>query len=214
MIEMDCTQVEEAATEYALGILPDEEARAVSAHILACPACRQEIEEIRGVGDRLLDLVPDAEPPLGFDRRVLSSVGSTRRRRPSRMRLILGAAAAAAVIAGAGTAAATLTGTHHSPHTSELAGVLQDGGRTVGTVYVGGNPSWISMTVNHLSMTGPISCQLVTGDGHITTVGSFQLVDGSGSWGAPEPSGTSHVTEARLVGPSGAVLARASLSPE
>jgi len=212
--EMDCTQVEEAATEYALGILPAEEARAVSAHILACPACRQEVEEIRGIGDRLLDLVPDAEPPLGFDRRVLSAVGSRRLRRPSRMRLILGAAAAAVVIAGAGTAAATLASTHHSSHPPELAGVLHEGGRTVGTVYVGGNPTWITMSVNHLSLTGPISCQLVTSDGRVTTVGSFQLVNGSGSWGAPEPAGTSHLTEARLLGPSGVVLARAPLTSE
>ena len=213
MTEMTCRQVEDVATEYALGILPAGEARAVSAHVLACTSCRSEIEAIRDVGDRLLDLAPDAEPPLGFEDRVLSAVGSGKsRRHPGRTRWLLGIAAAAAVLAGAGTAAATLTGGHHPAHPAELAGVLRDGGRTVGTVYVGGHPTWVSMSVDHLSLTGPISCQLVTADGKVTTVGTFQLVDGSGTWGAPETEATAHLSEARLVGPSGAVLAQAQLS--
>ena len=210
---MSCAGIEECATEYALGILPEAEARAVSAHVLACPDCRREIEQIRQVGDRLLGLVPDAEPPLGFEDRVLSAVGAGGRgRRTTRARLLLGAAAVAAVIGAAGTIAATLASGHQPAHPGDLAGVLHQGGRVVGTVYVGGRPTWVSMEIDHLSISGPISCQLITGHGAVTTVGTFQLVDGSGTWGAPEPAGIAHLSGARLVGPGGTVLAQADLS--
>ena len=223
MTEMDCRQVEESATEYALGILPRDEAAAVSAHLLVCPACRAEVEAIGQVGDRLLDLVPDAEPPVGFEDRVMSAVGAGRpprraRRRPvawrGRSRLILGAAAAAAVLAGAGVAATTLTGGHHPSTSTDLAGVLRQGGREVGTVYVGGHPAWVSMTVQQLPVNGSISCQLVTRDGKVTTVGTFEVLNGRGSWGAPEPAGLPQPTEARLISPTGAVVAQGPLSAD
>lgn len=213
MAEMDCAQVRDAAAEYALGILPEADARAVSEHVLACPRCRREVGQLRDISDQLMELVPDAEPPLGFDRRVLSAVGIGRPRRHWKPRLVLGAAAAAVAIAAAGATAAALSSGHHRAYRAELAGVLHQGSRDVGTVSLAGNPTWVSMTVHQLSLTGPISCQLETGNGQITTVGTFQVVDGSGWWGALEPAGISHPTEARLVGPNGVVLASAKLSP-
>jgi hypothetical protein len=209
MAELQCSQVDEIATEYALGILPPGEARAVSAHLLSCPACRREIEEIRGIGDQMLDLLPDAEPPLGFDQKVLSAVGP-RARRPARIRMLLGAAAAALVLAGAGLSAALLPSSGSSPHRAELASVLRAGDHDVGSVYVGGHPTWVSMTVDDLSLSGPVSCQLVWSDGNVTTVGTFWLVHGSGSWGAPDPAGMAHLVGARLVGPAGELIARAT----
>jgi hypothetical protein len=49
-----------------------------------------------------------------------------------------------------------------------------------------------------------------SGDGHITTVGSFRLTDGRGYWGSPVPATQGSLTGARLVGPDGTVLATAS----
>ncbi|HET6964573.1 MAG TPA: zf-HC2 domain-containing protein [Acidimicrobiales bacterium] len=222
---MTCTQVEQSATEYALGILPTEEARAVSAHILRCPDCRREVDDIRRVGDQLLDLIPDAEPPLGLDQRVLSAVRPqptarparpARRpvRRPGQMRLLVtGAAAAALIVIGAVTAT-TLSSPHHPAHPAELTAILREGNHNVGTIYVGGHPTWISMAVDHLSVTGKVSCQLVYRDGTVTDIGTFDLVDGSGTWGAPDPAGAAQPSGARLVGPAGEVLATASFSAE
>lgn len=220
MNEMTCPQVEEVATEYALGILPPAEARPVSAHILHCPDCRRDIEQIRQIGDQLLDLVPDAEPPLGFDQRVLSALApplasAPRHAQGGRPRLtkvrVLVAAAAAVVLAVVGATAASLSSRHHYPHPVELTSVLRQGGRDVGSVYVGGNPPWVTMTVRNLSITGPVFCQLISSDGTITTVGSFQLVDGSGSWGAPDPTGVDHLTGAQVVA-AGHLLARGTFS--
>jgi hypothetical protein len=47
-------------------------------------------------------------------------------------------------------------------------------------------------------------------DGRITTVGSFDLVNGSGTWGAPDPGGFGGVAGARLVNSRGQVIATAT----
>jgi hypothetical protein len=212
MTDITCRQVEEAATEYALGILPVDEARAVSSHILRCRPCRQEIEDIRRIGDQLLDLVPDAEPPVGFDQRLLSAVRPGPTRRPARLRLLVAAAAAAAVIAVAAITATAGTGHHPTAHPAELTAVFREGSHNVGTVYVGGHPTWISMTFDHLSLTGMVSCQLIYSNGTVTKIGTFELVDGRGTWGAPDPAADSQPSAARLVGPAGNVIATASFS--
>jgi hypothetical protein len=55
-----------------------------------------------------------------------------------------------------------------------------------------------------------VTCQVQSRDGHITTVGSFQLTDGHGYWGSPIPGTHGSLTHARLVSPDGTVLATAS----
>ena len=57
---------------------------------------------------------------------------------------------------------------------------------------------------------GTVICQVESGNGHITTVGSFRLADGRGYWGSPVPATQGSLTGARLVGPDGTVLATAS----
>ena len=74
MSDFTCAQVNEAAAEFALGILAPDERESVEAHLQRCPTCRLEVESMQSVGTQLLDLVPGTEPPLGFDRRVLSRV--------------------------------------------------------------------------------------------------------------------------------------------
>jgi anti-sigma factor RsiW len=209
MIEMTCSEVEAAATEYALDLLPPVEASAVSAHILQCPDCRNEIGELQELGDRLLDLVPDAEPPLGFDKNVLARVAPGPASRHNRFRNI--GAVAAALIAAAVSMAALLSGGHHST-APELTGAFRQGGRQVGSVYVSGRPAWVSMTITQADTSGPVTCQLLVRDGTVLTLGKFSLVDGHGSWSAPDPEAVTELTGARLIGPSGQVIATASFA--
>ena len=206
MSEMTCAQIQASATEYALGILAPAERAGVAAHLLRCDQCRAEVQDISRVGDRLLDLVPDAEPPLGLDHRILATMRP--RRRPRAFIAAVAAAAAAAVIAGFVVSGSS----HHSPPPAELAGVLHQDGRDVGSVYISGRPTWIDMTVHGLSATGTVSCQLVERNGSAVTVGRFQLVSGNGSWGAPDSHATAPITGARLIDQSGHVVAEATLS--
>jgi hypothetical protein len=51
---------------------------------------------------------------------------------------------------------------------------------------------------------------LVDIDGSVETIGVFDLVNGSGSWAAPDPQGLRGYHQARLVDRTGQVLATAS----
>jgi anti-sigma-K factor RskA len=73
-----------------------------------------------------------------------------------------------------------------------------------------GSSRWLYMSVNMPSGNGTVICEVESGDGHTTTVGSFQLTDGRGYWGSPVPPVHGSLTGARLVGPGGTVLATAS----
>jgi hypothetical protein len=74
MRPMDCAALAEAAPELALGILPGDERAAALAHLDRCPACRQHVGTLAGVTDQLLLLAPTAQPPAGFEQRVMASL--------------------------------------------------------------------------------------------------------------------------------------------
>ncbi|HET9691108.1 MAG TPA: zf-HC2 domain-containing protein [Acidimicrobiales bacterium] len=212
MTDPTCELTRVAATEYALGVLPPAERPRVANHLLECPDCRKEVDEIRAVGDRLLDLVPDAEPGLGFDRAVMARFGlhdqASRRRRAAPPRWAVAVVAAACIAAGIAIPLATTSGQRRPPARVEAS--LLDGGRPIGSVDVSGRPLWVYMEVKGEAGGGPVTCQLVRHGGALVTVGTFRLVDGAGSWGAPIPGAASQYSGARLVDPAGRVLARAT----
>ena len=43
------------------------------------------------------------------------------------------------------------------------------------------------MSVDLGSGNEAVTCQVVGADGQVTTVGTFKLADGYGSWGSPDP---------------------------
>jgi hypothetical protein len=65
------------------------------------------------------------------------------------------------------------------------------------------------MTVDGATGAERVTCELVGKDGSITRLGTFDLVGGSGSWGAPDRAGLTGMVEARLVGADGQVIATA-----
>ena len=88
--------------------------------------------------------------------------------------------------------------------------------QTAGQVYFydSGSP-WLYMSVDIRSGSGAagngtVICQVEGPDGHVTTVGSFQLTDGYGYWGSPAPATNGPLTGARLVTTTGTVLATAT----
>ena len=179
MTEVTCTQVHDAAAEYALGILPVSERAGVARHLLTCEECRNEVHELTEVGTDLLGLVPDAGPPLGFDRRVLAQVQRAPRRAVKTW--------VASGVAAAAAAAAVLLAAFHgsSPHPQEVSATLVSDGRPIGNVHTEGHPQWLDMTVNDPGMSGPVTCFVVRPGGHLVRLGAFDLVNGHGYWGAP-----------------------------
>jgi Putative zinc-finger len=224
-----CAEVRETAAEYALNILPPAQRALIAAHLAGCPACREELDGMSAVGARLLELVPGTEPPLGFDHRVLSRVrglekGGSRtgraarrgrrafQRRPRLFLAVATAAAAAAVVFGTlGWMAGRTTGNGHG-HTI-MSVPMHEGSRDVGEVFAYrayDGPIWVNLIVRSATGADRVTCQLIYHNGGVKGLGTFDLVGGSGTWGAPDWSGLSGVAGARLVGPDGQVLATAT----
>jgi anti-sigma factor RsiW len=201
-----CADVLEAAAEYALGLLSLEEDRVVTNHLDHCSECRMEVRCLQDIGDQLLALVPDTEPSLGFDRRVLARVAPVPRR--SRGRWAVGLSVAAAVLFGV-LAAVTLAGGHPARPGGSVA-PLYANGIEIGSVQVEQRSPWVQMTVEAAAFSGSVTCQMIGADGSATTIGRFDLVKGSGSWGAPLTPGRPAPLGARLVAPGGGILATAT----
>ena len=208
---MTCFEVNESAPEFALGILTPDQHESVAAHLQACPACRLEVESMQSVSDQLLDLIPGTEPPLGFDRRVLSRVGSPIKPARRRFRMIA-TLAAAAVIAITATIGFDVGHTSH-PAPVLASAVLYEGSQPVGHVYVrAGNPPWITMTMHSVGAYGKVTCEVVGEDGSVTNVGTFGFEYGRGSWSTPDPALKSGLAGVRLVDDHGDVVASAQFT--
>ncbi len=224
MTNLTCATARDVAAEYALDILEPEERSALAAHLLRCPECRADVDAMSSVATRLIELVPGTEPPLGFDRRVLARVRDItpvpwskrlvplRTRRARLLAAVAGVAAAVALVFGS---IGWFMGHSANPSSQGLLtdAALHQGSRDVGEVYVyrdDDDPMWLKMTVHDVKGGPTVTCELVAADGRLTPLGSFDLVDGSGSWGAPDPVGMGGITGARLTDSHGRLIAIAT----
>jgi hypothetical protein len=139
-----------------------------------------------------------ARPP-GITRRMLATAAVV-------------AALVGAVLGGWGLRSATAPTTASSPLSS--AALVSADHQESGNIFVyNGTPRWLYMGVTIGSAAnGTVICQLVGKDGHVTTVGSFQVTNGYGEWGSAVPATVGALAGARLVTPGGAVLATATFA--
>jgi len=72
---IDCGELVDMAAELALGVLTGRERAAALAHLDGCPACSEYVRELTVTGEELLGLLPEREPPAGFESRVLDRLG-------------------------------------------------------------------------------------------------------------------------------------------
>ncbi|MEU9152003.1 hypothetical protein AB0D59_15990 [Streptomyces sp. NPDC048417] len=235
-----CEKLREVGAELALGVLPGRERAEAVAHLDRCADCREYVRQLTGIGDRLIGLLPEREPPAGFEARVARSLteqaaGSEGQRpaaraprdwrshaRRARLRLAAVAAALAVAVGFAGWAVGTAVQevTASAPPAVESEPVLVGdmipaGGRqSVGEVYAHpGSPAWIfvSVALTGTPYTGKVTCLLEHADGTTVRVGEFPLRAGRGNWGVAVPVDLTKYTGARLTSPAGAVLATAEL---
>ncbi|MGW2644527.1 hypothetical protein ACWC2T_06290 [Streptomyces sp. NPDC001393] len=171
-----CDKLREIGAELALGVLPGRERAEAVAHLDRCADCREYVRQLTLVGDRLIGLLPDSEPPAGFETRVARRLAEQAaapeaaahasgrasrdlRVRARRARLRLAAVATALTVAvgfagwGIGTAveevvASTAPATESEPM---LVGDMNSalGGGKIGEVYAHpGVPGWIFVSVD------------------------------------------------------------------
>ena len=90
---LECAEARDLFPELAAGVAAgDERARALG-HLSGCPACRREFAATAEVIDELLWLVPEHDPPAGFESSVLARLTPAAPRR--RQVDVVGAAAEA-----------------------------------------------------------------------------------------------------------------------
>jgi len=226
--EMNCDEMADLAAELALGVLTGRERAQAIAHLDRCDACRENVRQLTETGEGLLGLLPSSEPPAGFESRVVARLGAasqhrarpgTGQPRPKLTRRMLATAAVVLAAAAAGLGGWGLRGATSSPGAGNIrtaaslysAPLTTASHLTAGTVYLyDGRPSWMYMSVKIGSVNGTVMCQLVQRDGHITTLGSFQLNGGNGYWASPDYIEPDNVKSARVTTTNGTVLATAS----
>ena len=229
---MSCAEFYDSAAELALGVLTGRERAEALAHLDHCEACREHVGQLTMTGEQLLGLLPTAEPPAGFETRVMGRLGLAapapqqvrhRRRRPawghgfSPRRVLAAAAVVVALLVGAvgGWGLHASTAPAASSELTSATLVAASDHDQVGKVYVyndNGQSRWMYMSVDLESGNDPVICQLIGADGHVTTIGSFRLADGYGSWGSPAYTGDGAPAGARLVTANGKVLASGTFS--
>ena len=72
---MTCAELADVAAELALGVLTGRERGIAIAHLDTCDACREDVRQMMGTAEQLRSLLPQAEPPAGFETRVLQRLG-------------------------------------------------------------------------------------------------------------------------------------------
>lgn len=202
--------------EFALGILDGRQRAALLAHLDTCPECAQTVPELTDASDALLHVPSGAEPPLGFESRIIDRIRSSQ---PTPGRWTLRswpslAAAAALVLVSFGLGWAVDRGVSHAPAANPVAlrnmdqRNLELNGHNVGSVVAyRGSPPWMFVTLNAPGTLSSVRCTVVATSGARTFIGSFALKNGEGSWGTSLPVSFASVRNVQLTSTSGAVVA-------
>ena len=238
--ERGCEEYGNDLAELALGVLTGRERARTLSHVESCARCAEELEILSRTSDTVLQAAQVMEPPLGFEVRLFERMGVTdaapRQRRgrglgrgrgirPSRWVPAVVGVAAAALVLGIGlsvtsspsqnqqqAAGPTPPPTSTSSHQVVTADLVS-AGKTVGRVMTfDGHKPWMSMMLDDSSAHGTVRCVVVTEDGKVHTVGTFESHEGYGSWMAPLPVNPATVRTAEVESPSGTVIATATLS--
>jgi hypothetical protein len=148
-----------------------------------------------------------------FGRKPAGQPAPSQPRPVGRTRRMLAVAAVAVAVVAGGLGGWGLGNGTSSPASTPLnsAVLLSASHQTVGKIFLyQGSPRWLYMSVDMPSGNDTVLCQVVSRDGHVTTLGSFRLADGHGYWGSPASGAPGQLTGARLVTTNGTVLATAS----
>lgn len=211
-----CDAVRALAPEVALGALAGTERAAVLAHLAGCDACRDVVADLSRVADRLLLAAPPAEPPPGFESRVLDRLAETGApvvRAPRWRRLV--ALAAAVVLVLAGMAAGWVAAGADDPGPLVAAPMQDAEGDDVGRVFLyDGEQAWMFLTVDGWSDAWgavPYQVRVDLVDGRRVLLDGAGLSAGGGGWGTTVDLDPDDVRWVGVVDPSGRVWCGARL---
>jgi hypothetical protein len=203
---MTCADVEALVAELALGLVGGPERADALAHIDGCSRCRAMLDELSSAADELVLLAPPAEPPIGFEQRVLARLSPARFRRRSWVGVAIAAAAAVLLVAGG-----VALGRMSRPLGISEATMRTATGRDVGDAYLrGGDPAWVFVAVpgwtdTDASQRRRYTVRLTLSDGSTHDLAGGDLEGGQGAWGTVLDVDPAIVREVSLVGEDGRV---------
>ena len=219
---LSCAEVEALAPELALGTVDGAERAAVLSHLAGCAKCREASDQLAGVADRLLLLAPPAEPPAGFETRVLARMASPapaeRTPRPARRprRALVGIAAVALVAALAGGGLALLGNPERAGADVHTALAKDDKGRwTCRAVAYGTDPAWLFVALDRRDRANrsfAVEARRV-GDPTPIPLGNLTLHDGHGSLATRLQLPAAELQSIRMLDDTGRVRYEAEFRP-
>jgi hypothetical protein len=218
MSPVGCAEVRELAPELALGIVGGPQRADALQHASECGPCRVLVGELAEAADALPLLAAEAEPPPGFEDRVLSALNAPRRRTRRRIAAGLAVAAAAAAIVsivGVRIVESTQETDASNVAASEVRSSDMVGANdiNVGNVSVtNGKPATVVLNVNYGVSGGTYGIEFRAGSAK-KRLGDVRIRDGQGSWaavvGLPNDGNGSIV----LVDGNGAVVCEGRVAP-
>jgi anti-sigma-K factor RskA len=216
-----CAPTSDLLPELALGILGGSERAEVLAHLDTCATCRAKSEEWAETADVLPTLLPEAEPPAGFEARTLERLRFEQTRVPrwSLTRRVLSVAAivAAAMIVTLATVRILDADNSSSPTASGSSNVTSarmvgaNGGAAGDVFMTAGNESYVFMDVDYGARSGTYRVEATDAANQVTKLGSMSITNGRGVW-AGEAKGETPTT-VRLVDSEGQVWCTARFGP-
>lgn len=219
-----CDDIRALLPELALGIADGEDRSRALEHAATCADCRRELESLSAVADELLELAPAAEPPAGFEARVLGALHPDRphARRTFRRPFAFAAVALATAAITAGITVRAFEGDrsladHYRSVLAEAHGSyfsaarLRDvAGAEGGTVFLyQGAPSWLVITVSQPYVRSVDRAEIETRDGRRLPLAWFGLDEGT--WGGAVPVDLDAVSHVRLLDDEGRVVLETSV---
>jgi hypothetical protein len=187
---VNCAELQDLAAELALGTVSGAERAAALDHLAGCPGCRALVDQLARAADTMLLLAPVAEPPPGFESKVLARMGvaaprAPRAHRPPRLRRALVGVAAVALVAALSAAGAAWLGDDADRPTELRTALISDdkGVWTCRAVVYGRDPTWLVVSLDRTDgLNASFSVEAVAAGNQVPVpVGRFTIQDGHGS---------------------------------
>jgi hypothetical protein len=231
--DISCAEFDQGVDELAVGTLAEPERSRLLAHAAGCPACEARLNWLAGLADRLLLLVPEVEPPAGFEAGALARMGgegadrgatadrAAANRRPAAARRwhkrswrLLAVAAVVVAALAAGIAVGRTTKRSTPAAVARQGEITTIAGADVGTAQVVTTPQpHVLLRVTSPLPWGVLTCQLELAQGRRVTVGSWAYDDSpDGTWTTRIDRSLTGAVLMRIVDQQGTVVATASLA--
>lgn len=234
-----CADLADTRVELALGLLSGTDRASAVSHLATCRTCREEVDDLSRVVDQLSLLAPHAEPPSGFETRVLAAVADGRvgrgrvgrgRRPPYAFRAgrPIGGRAAAVVAVGLIALglilgfAADRTGDHPPadeanvvPPVRTALAVSPTGRTTCRVVVTGTSPATVLVSLDASpGASGAYAVAMLQVGGPTIDLGTLQMTDGHGVLARSVPVDAARLTTMLMYGEDGKLLYEAPLSDQ